>query len=429
MTNSNTPPPPPALTLVERLYAVHNINNIVPVKLDIDEANYSSWSYFFTSHCNNFGVLKHIEGGETSTSVDYLTADSIVKTWIILTLAPALQSRVIKAKPKTAKDAWDLVEKIFLDNKRTRTVALKGELRVIQMGDLTADAYFRKIESIVTHLSDLGSSMPDEDIVTYAINGLSPKFANLATIIAHRDPFPNFDTMRSMVVTEEMRLHSQSLPSSTSTTSAAPHVLLAEASNPHTGPDSRLNNRDSRNTTRTEVCRNFGRGYCRWGSSCRYLHDSSRAGNSGSNGNVRSNSSQGNTKPNMSQNTMHNGLGQTGLNVAAQQQLLQLLQAQSNLLSQFGINCSTGQQQAIISSILGSRPNAPPGFPLAQSAMQGSNTQQAFNATTVHGSGQQSNLPGQETVLPQAFNAMTLQDPANWNMDTGLLDPSNSTQM
>ncbi|GKD30114.1 hypothetical protein Tco_1240892 [Tanacetum coccineum] len=89
----------------------------------------------------------------------------------IFNLAPTLQRRLIKANPPTAKDAWHQVEKKFLDNKRTRTIALKG----IQMGDLSADAHFCKIESIVTLWNDLGSSMTDDDIVTYAINGLSEK--------------------------------------------------------------------------------------------------------------------------------------------------------------------------------------------------------------------------------------------------------------
>ena len=132
MTNNTTPPQHPALTLVEKLYAVNNLNSVVPVKLDIDELNYSSWSYFFKIHCKNFGVLKHIEGETTASSSsappteEWLTADSIVKSWIILTLAPTLQGRLIKANPPTAKATWDHVEKLFFDNKRTRTVALKG---------------------------------------------------------------------------------------------------------------------------------------------------------------------------------------------------------------------------------------------------------------------------------------------------------------
>ncbi|GJU69749.1 ribonuclease H-like domain-containing protein [Tanacetum coccineum] len=71
-----------------------------------------------------------------------------------------------------AKDAWDTIEAIFQDNKRTRVVALKGELRMIQMGDQTADEYFSNIDSIVTLLNDLGSDVSQDDVVTYAINGL-----------------------------------------------------------------------------------------------------------------------------------------------------------------------------------------------------------------------------------------------------------------
>ena len=50
------------------------------------------------------------------------------------TLSKTLEGRLVTANPKIAKQAWDDIE-IFLDNKRTRTIALKCELRVIQLGD------------------------------------------------------------------------------------------------------------------------------------------------------------------------------------------------------------------------------------------------------------------------------------------------------
>ncbi|GJZ30459.1 putative reverse transcriptase domain-containing protein [Tanacetum coccineum] len=119
---------------------------------------------------SNFNVLNHIDGS-TSTSDpptdEWITADSIVKSWIFLTLSPTLRKRMIITNPASAKAAWDTIETIFQENKRTRTVALKGELRVIQMGDDTPDAYFSKIDSIITLLTDLGSTMDDDDIVTY----------------------------------------------------------------------------------------------------------------------------------------------------------------------------------------------------------------------------------------------------------------------
>ncbi|GJW26668.1 hypothetical protein Tco_0040479 [Tanacetum coccineum] len=123
MTTGDHPPlPHTSLSLVDKLYAVYNIASLVPVNLDVDKANYSAWCYFFTNHCANFGVLKHIQGDDTNTSsstpptptTEWLTVDSIVKSWIFLTLAETLQGRLIKAKPTTDKDAWEHVEIFFL---------------------------------------------------------------------------------------------------------------------------------------------------------------------------------------------------------------------------------------------------------------------------------------------------------------------------
>nr|GEX65898.1 pectinesterase inhibitor [Tanacetum cinerariifolium] len=117
------------------------------------------------------------------------------------------QNKAVEAVANVARaiiprDAWEWVEKLFQDNKRTRTVALKGELRMLHMGEQSADEYFSKIDSLVTLLSGLGSDVSEDDVVTYAINGLSHN-------------------------TEEMRLRSKSLIHPTNMTASAPQVLLA----------------------------------------------------------------------------------------------------------------------------------------------------------------------------------------------------------
>ncbi|GJW41058.1 hypothetical protein Tco_0066903 [Tanacetum coccineum] len=86
---------------------------------------------------------------------------------IFLTLSDALQEHLVVANPKTAKDVLDHIEKKFLNNKHTKTIALKSELQMLQLGDLTVDAYFHKIESITTILTNLGSLMRNDDVVTY----------------------------------------------------------------------------------------------------------------------------------------------------------------------------------------------------------------------------------------------------------------------
>ncbi|GJY23978.1 hybrid signal transduction histidine kinase M [Tanacetum coccineum] len=231
MTNNKHPSPPPTLTLVEKLYAVHNINSLIPEKLDLAESNYSTWSYFFKRYCSNFGVLKHIKEPVTEASTSTPPTDE----WITVDSHP--------------KATWDAIETILQDQKLTRTISLKGELRVIQKGDQTAHEYFSKIEAILTLLTDLGLDMSNDDVVTYAINGLSDKYGSLAQIIAHKDPFPDLATVRSMVATEELRLHSRSSVLPTGTISSAPQVLLAEAlSRNQTGWNN--HERDNRTTTR-----------------------------------------------------------------------------------------------------------------------------------------------------------------------------------
>ncbi|GJU31554.1 hypothetical protein Tco_1175143 [Tanacetum coccineum] len=156
------------------------------------------------------------------------------------------------------------------------------------MGDQAADEYFSNIDSIVTLLNDLGSDVSQDDVVTNAINGLSDKYGSLALIIAHKEPFPNLSTVRSMVSTEEMRIRNKYPLLSVSTNSSASQVL--------------------------------------------YIHDSSRSAS------TRSNSSQNNTRTNTSNIHTRIGFGNRGLDLAAQQQLLSLLQAQNTLLAQYGLS-------------------------------------------------------------------------------------------
>ncbi|GJZ81121.1 hybrid signal transduction histidine kinase M, partial [Tanacetum coccineum] len=112
-----------------------------------------------------------------------------------------LQQILVVENPQSAKEAWDILADIFHDNKRTRSIDLKAELRSLKLGDLTIDAYFRKIESIATILTSLGSPMNSDDVVTFTLEGLPAKYDN--TIIAHREPFPDLKTVRSMLTTKE----------------------------------------------------------------------------------------------------------------------------------------------------------------------------------------------------------------------------------
>nr|GEU35980.1 putative reverse transcriptase domain-containing protein [Tanacetum cinerariifolium] len=72
-------------------------------------------------------------------------------------MSKALQQRLVVENPQNAKEACDILAEIFNDNKCSRSIALKIELRSLKLRDLTIDAYFHKIESIYSILASLGS--------------------------------------------------------------------------------------------------------------------------------------------------------------------------------------------------------------------------------------------------------------------------------
>ncbi|GJT98899.1 ribonuclease H-like domain-containing protein [Tanacetum coccineum] len=188
--------------------------------------------------CRGYNLLPYIlgESKEATSSNDptpktdeELTIDSIVLTWIFTTLSKPLQQRLVVENPKTAKEAWEILELIFKDNKRSRSIALKAELCSMKLGELSIDAYFRRIESTATILSCLRSPISNDDVVNIALDGLPDKYQNVSDIIIHRDPFSDLKTMRSMLTTAEMRLKSRAQASYVDSTSSSLMVLLANS--------------------------------------------------------------------------------------------------------------------------------------------------------------------------------------------------------
>ncbi|GJX70161.1 ribonuclease H-like domain-containing protein [Tanacetum coccineum] len=395
---------------------ITNLTTLVPVKLDTDEMNYSSWMCFFKNLCKGHELLKHILGepSDVATSSDpsppivkWLKIDLIVLSWIFTTLSKTLQQRLVVEDPQTAKQAWDLIAKIFNDNMRTRSIALKAELRSLKLGDLSIDAYFRKPESISTILTSLGSPINNDDVVTIALEGLPDKYDNVSGIIVHREPFPDLKMVHSMLTTEEIRLKSQAQATSIDSTSTSPMVLLANSGN-----STRRSNVASDKVNKP--CFHFNKGFCRFGEHCKFLHNGvhgnhSLWSNSAPSSNVAS-------SPNMTPNDM-----------------MALIQTQHALLAKLGYNGTTniGKSHgpstvlnsngnttpvALHMSLNGPLPsfsmfNSPPGFLSPQQTQHF-----CYQPTQLVSPAQSVGQLGQSSQVGQTGS----RDPTsgNWNMDT-----------
>ncbi|GJY35146.1 ribonuclease H-like domain-containing protein [Tanacetum coccineum] len=156
MTGLDLAAPPTSLSDKLALVTHHHLLTRVPVKLDSEDWNYSGIS----------------TSDPTPLTPKEIKVDKIILSWIFTTISDALQKRLVIARQKWAKEAWDFISELVKDNKRSRTSALKTKLRSIQLGDLSMEAYFQKVDSLMTILASLDSPVSHEYVVHYVIAGL-----------------------------------------------------------------------------------------------------------------------------------------------------------------------------------------------------------------------------------------------------------------
>nr|GFA50166.1 hybrid signal transduction histidine kinase M [Tanacetum cinerariifolium] len=156
-------------------------------------------------------------------------------------------------------------------------------------GDQSIEAYFQKINSIVNILTSLEARVNDEDVVYYALEGLSDTYNQVCGYRDWKDIFLDLKTVRSLLITEEMRLKSKAL--ALPVDSSSPMVLVAESemrlkskalalpvdsSSPMVLMAESGNNRRSSSSPQVKSlkpCFNFAKGMCRFGDSCHFMHD------------------------------------------------------------------------------------------------------------------------------------------------------------
>ncbi|CAH9071643.1 unnamed protein product [Cuscuta epithymum] len=132
--------------------AISNIKNFIPITLDLENVEYSSWAELFKITARAYQVLDHIipskdsadATASTSTSADstpegilaqaaakaeaaalWTRLDTVVLQWIYGTISHDLLHTIIEPDAM-AQEAWDRLTDIFLDNKHSRAVHLEN---------------------------------------------------------------------------------------------------------------------------------------------------------------------------------------------------------------------------------------------------------------------------------------------------------------
>nr|GEV32340.1 hybrid signal transduction histidine kinase M [Tanacetum cinerariifolium] len=126
------------------------------------------------------------------------------------------------------------------------------------------EAYFQKIDFLVTLLTSPSSIVNAEDVVHYAVEGLSKKYNQVCCYMHYQDTFPDLTTVLSLLITKEMRLKSK--VDALLMDSSSSMALMTKSRNP------------CRSSFTPQVkpwkpCFHFAKGTCQFGDGCRFVHD------------------------------------------------------------------------------------------------------------------------------------------------------------
>ncbi|XP_076953687.1 uncharacterized protein LOC143627851 [Bidens hawaiensis] len=205
--------PHPALT-------VTNIRNFIPITLELENGQYTSWVERFAIPCTVFEVLGHIiepkatssstadkdKEKETSSTISLDRLDAIVKQWIYSTISNDQLLTIIKPKA-TAKEAWDAIAQLFQENQASRAITLKNRLTNTKLETFpNISTYCQELKVITDQLSNVEAPILDADLVLQMVSGLTnTAYDAIGMCISQTIPLPTLFQARTRLTQEEPR--------------------------------------------------------------------------------------------------------------------------------------------------------------------------------------------------------------------------------
>ncbi|XP_076954008.1 uncharacterized protein LOC143628256 [Bidens hawaiensis] len=249
-----------------------NIKNAVPIILDNETDQYTSWSEFFKIHCRAYHVYDHLLPKPTpdasSASKEQQTAeeavaalaaadiwdrlDAIVLQWIYGTISLDLLNTILKPNT-TARGAWTTLETLFQDNKSSRAIYLTQKLNNTRLDNFeNMVAYCQEVKVICDQLANVEAPLTDEKMVQQLVTGLNEQYEGIAMLISNLQPLPSFHEARSKLMREYDRKTNMTLHASQSA-GATLHATTSQK------PDAQTPRSDQRSTSDASA----DRGWCR----------------------------------------------------------------------------------------------------------------------------------------------------------------------
>jgi hypothetical protein len=102
--------------------------------------------------------------------------DQTILSWINITLSRNVMFTIYGLD--TSRQVWLALANQFSNQSKTRIANLKKQLQSLNHGFKNCTDYIQSAKECSDQLAAVGKPIPDEELITYLINGMSPLYNN-----------------------------------------------------------------------------------------------------------------------------------------------------------------------------------------------------------------------------------------------------------
>lgn len=217
---------------IKDLFLLSNICNLISIRLD--SSNFVLWKFQFTSMLHAYKLFGFVDGSHPappkilpvvvsteSSSTDsatstvnpsyegWLAKDQALMTLINATLSAEALAYIVGCN--SSQEEWEALEKHYSSSSRTNIINLKSDLQSIsKKADESIDSYIKRIKEIKDKLANVSSVVNNEDLLIYALNGLSVEYNTFRTSMRTRSQSVSFEELHVLLKSEEYAIEKQS---------------------------------------------------------------------------------------------------------------------------------------------------------------------------------------------------------------------------
>ncbi|XP_011040770.1 PREDICTED: uncharacterized protein LOC105136950 [Populus euphratica] len=184
-----------------------NATSQLPIKLNSN--NFPSWKAQFDALLYGYDLMGFLDGNTTCSSKEMIAKDGTTvsnpdcviwtrKDKLLLHAIPAYLSEGVVT---STRDARVKLHQLYANKYRSRVTDLKEMLTNITCNPRSIAVYLQTIKGIADEL--VSTHLSDDDLITFALNGLGSDFKEISAVIRARDTPVSFEELHDKLVEHE----------------------------------------------------------------------------------------------------------------------------------------------------------------------------------------------------------------------------------